>query len=40
MDGSSARGSCGAAVPGSPYSLPGGKAFFVSICPEATGIRD
>jgi len=27
-------------VPGSPYSLPGGKPFFVSISPEAPGIRD
>jgi 6-phosphogluconolactonase (cycloisomerase 2 family) len=27
-------------VPGSPYSLPGGKPFFVSIWPEAPGIRD
>lgn len=29
-----------AQVPNSPYSLPGGKPFFVSISPEAPGIRD
>jgi hypothetical protein len=27
-------------VPGSPYSLPGGTPLFVSISPEAPGIRD
>jgi 6-phosphogluconolactonase len=27
-------------VPGSPYTLPGGTPFFVSISPEAPGIRD